>query len=269
MSDLNLLSSLVEKKDVRDGFTIVNLSGEPYAAAIVNAVTANYHRVTGRPKPDEQMLEEMIGEKVTLILGGANMLGSGLLIAREGKLFRGSSGGVSILPKGKRKNGYRLDSGKVVDVFEGWVAGEAAATVAVVRAHYPNLVNLTQERLEQLPGEDQGPEVCSLAVFGSNPLFGATDCIWLIGEYWPEDDICDRNVLLIRPEFGVSEHGSCYGRDLLRNRALGEVVGFEPISFSEAISLCDLDFDEAVARVIPSQGAINAAEYFAQPVLGS
>jgi hypothetical protein len=86
-------------------------------------------------------------------------------------------------------------------------------------------------------------------VFGSNPLFGATDCLWLIGEYWPEDDICDRNVLLIRPEFGTSEHGSCYGRDLLRNRALGEVVGFEPIPFDQAIKLCNLDFDEALARV--------------------
>jgi hypothetical protein len=275
VSDLTLLTSLVEKRDGEDGytgFTVVNLSGEPYAAAIVNAVTANYHRVTGRPKPDEQMLEEMVGEKVTLILGGENMLGSGLLIAREGKLFQSSRGGVGILPKGKRSKGYHVDPDKVVDLFGGWVAGEAAASVAVVRAHYPELVNLTQGRLEQLPGPgalvaDHGrSEFCSLAVFGSNPLFGATDCIWLIGEYWPEDDICDTNVLLIRPEFGVSESGSCYGRDLLRNRALGEVVGFEPITFSEAISLCNLDFDEAVARVIPSQGAINAAEYFAQPV---
>lgn len=262
MSDLTLLSSLVERRDDHDGFVTVNLSGEPHAAAIVNAVTANYHRITKRPRPDQQALEEQIGEKVTLILGGENMMGSGLLIAREGKLFESSRGGVGILPKGKRSKGFWVDPGKVVDMFGGWVGAQAEAYVSTVRAHYPRLVNLTQERLEQLPAEDQGSGDCSLAVFGSNPLFGATDCLWLIGEYWPEDDICDRNVVLIRPEFGTSEHGSCYGRDLLHNRALGEVVGFEPISFSEAISLCNLDFDEAVARVIPSQGEINAAEYF-------
>jgi hypothetical protein len=122
-----------------------------------------------------------------------------------------------------------------------------------VVAEYPKLVNLTQARLEQLPARDSG--VCSLAVFGSNPLFGAHDCLWLIGEYWPEDDICDTNVLLIRPEYGCSEPGSCYGRDLLNNRALGEVVGFEPIPFGEAIALCNLDFDEALSRVFDNQPA--------------
>jgi len=172
------------------------------------------------------------------------------VIAREGKLFQGSQG-VAILPKGKRTKGFRVDPGKVIDVFGGWCVDEVSEFVAEMRgAHYPELRNLTQERLEELPGEDQGPSVCSLAVFGSNPLFGATDCIWLIGEYWPEDDICDRNVLLIRPEFGTSEPGSCYGRDLLRNRALGEIVGFEPISFSEAIELCNVDFDVALDRIV-------------------
>ena len=130
-----------------------------------------------------------------------------------------------------------------------------------MRSNFPTLKKLTQERLEQLPGEGGGEgEICSLAVFGGNPLFGAHDCLWLIGEYWPEDDICDRNVLLIRPEFGISEHGSCYGQDLLRNRAVGEVVGFEPITFAEAIGLCDLDFEEAVSRVIPGRA-------YTQPVV--
>jgi len=249
MSDKKLLTSIVERHE--DGSTFFTLSGEPHAAAIVNAVSGNYHRFSGRPRPDQQTLDELVGEKVTLVLGGENMLGSGMMIAREGKLFPSSSGvGVGILPKGKRTKGFRVDPGKVIDVFGGWVADEVAAFVAEMRgSHYPQLVNLTQERLQQLPGEDE-TDVCSLAVFGSNPLFGATDCLWLIGEYWPDDDICDRNVLLIRPEFGTSEHGSCYGRDLLRNRALGEVVGFEPISCAEAVSLCSLDFDEALARVV-------------------
>jgi hypothetical protein len=247
---------MVERNDPStNGITMINLSGEPYAAATLGAVIANYHRITKRPRPDEQLLEELVGEKVTLILGGENMIGSGMVIAREGRLFQGSRGGIAILPKGKRSKGYRVEPDKVIDVLPGWVDNEAAELVAQVRSHYPSLVNLTQERLEQLPREGQGPEVCSLAVFGSNPLFGAKDCLWLIGEYWPEDDICDRNVLLIRPEFGVSESGSCYGRDLLRNRALGEVVGFEPIPFGQAIELCNDDFDYALAHVF--KAALN------------
>ena len=254
MSDLTLLSTLVERvEDERSvsGFTVtrVNLSGEPHAAAIFNAVSSNYNRVLGRPRPSEDDLQAAIGEKVTLILGGENIVGSGLMVAREGRLFESTNGRVAILPKGKRSRGYRVDPEKVIDLLPGWVADEAQGLVAQVRDLYPTLVNLTQERLEQLPREGQGPEVCSLAVFGSNRLFGATECIWLIGEYWPEDDICDRNVMLIRPEFGFSEHGSCYGRDLLSNRALGEIVGFQPITFSEAIALCDLEFDDAVSRV--------------------
>ena len=252
MSDKTLFTSIVEEKleGSTYGITSFKLSGEPHASAIVNAVSGNYHRFSGRPRVDQETLEVMIGEKVTLVLGGESMMGGGLVIAREGKLFQGSQG-VAILPKGKRTKGFRVDPGKVIDVFGGWCVDEVSEFVAEMRgAHYPKLRNLTQERLEELPGEDQGPSVCSLAVFGSNPLFGATDCIWLIGEYWPEDDICDRNVLLIRPEFGTSESGSCYGRDLLRNRALGEIVGFEPISFAEAISLCNIDFDEALDRIV-------------------
>jgi hypothetical protein len=247
MTDVTLLSSIVETPLDRGvpGITTISLSGEPYATAIVNAVVNNYHRITGRQKPDEENLQALVGEKVTVILGGENLLGSGMLIAREGKIFEGQRG-LAILPKGKRTKGYSLDPSRVLDVFPGWVSNVAEANVTAVRHCYPELVNLTQERLERLPRDS---DECSMALLGTNPVFGGPDCIWLIGEYWPEDDICDTNVLLIRPEFGTSEHGSCYGKELLRNRSLGEIVGFEPISFAEAIHLCEIDFDDACSQV--------------------
>lgn len=247
MSDVVLLTAMVETDEGSEvpGLTMIKLSGEPHAAAIVNAVAGNYNRITGSPRPDQAMLENLIGEKVTLIQTGENMIGAGAIVAREGKLFAGSRG-VAILPKGKRTRGYSVDPSRLLDVVLGYQADHAAELVSRVRGKFPQLRNLTQERLEQLPRDSN---TCSLAVFGSNRLFDAPDCLWLIGEYWPEDDICDTNVLLIRPEFGTSEHGSCYGRELLGNRALGEVVGFEPIPFDQAIKLCNLDYDEALARV--------------------
>lgn len=246
MSDVTLLSSIDDGVVDGNGFRTIKITGEPYMAAMTSAIIANYERVTGRPRPGLEVLEALVGTKVTLIITGENAFGSGIAIAREGKLFIGASGGLAILPKGARSKGYRVDPAKVLDVFAGYSAELAAETVALVRAQYPQLRNLTQERLEQLPRDS---DVCSLAVFGSNPMWGAPDCLWLIGEYWPEDDICDTNVLLIRPEFGTSESGSCYGRDLLRNQALGEVIGFEPIPFSQAIELCNDDFDYALAHV--------------------
>jgi len=256
MSDLTLLSSIVETPRDRGipGVTTISLSGEPYAAAIVNVVAANYERLAGRQRPDEETLQSLIGKKVTLILGGENMLGSQMLVAREGRLFQGQRG-LAVLPKGKRSKGYGVDPERVLDVFPGWCANVAEANVMAVRHCYPELINLTQERLQQLPRDS---DTCSLALLGTNRVFGGADCIWLIGEYWPEDDICDTNVLLIRPQYGVSEHGSCYGRDLLSNRALGEIVGFEPISFGEAVALCDLDFDRAFDAVIWRAMAVTA-----------
>lgn len=249
MSDTTLLTSIVEadhSESSTPGVRMISISGEPHAAAIVGAVAANYHRVVGNRKPEAEDLEKLIGEKVTLLIGGENMLGSGMLVAREGRLFQGTRG-LAILPKGKRSKGFSVDPARVLDMYPGWVTNVLEANVKAVRDLYPQLRNLTQERLEQLP-RDSG--TCSLALMGANPTFGGADCLWLIGEYWPDDDICDTNVLLIRPEFGCSEHGSCYGHDLLRNRQLGEVIDFEPISFGDAIALCDMDFDEAVGKVL-------------------
>ena len=54
-------------------------------------------------------------------------------------------------------------------------------------------------------------------------------------------------VLIIRPEHGFSEHGSTYGQELLR--AGGEVVGFQPMTFGQALDLCGQDYEQALAAV--------------------
>lgn len=248
MSDVTLLTSMVqEEQDSLPGMSMIKISGEPYAAALVEAVAGNYHRHTGRPKPTEEHLIGMIGERVTLIAVGENMLGARAIVAREGKLFAGSRAPVGILPKGKRTKGYVVNADDVLDILPGYAAGDASGIIDGLVGKFPRLKPLTQERLEELPRESS---VCSMALFGSNRLWKAPDCIWLIGEYWPDDDICDTNVLLIRPEYAFSESGSCYGRELLANRALGEVVDFEPISFGEALLMCDIPYEDALARVM-------------------
>lgn len=261
-ADTNLLSGLVEKTEEghTDGITVTTfkLSGEPYANAIVNSVVENYNRIIGHGPPTEEELRAKVGQKVTLVRAGENMLGASILNAIEGRLIEGTGGALAILPKGSRKKGYRVEPSKVLEVLDGWVTNVAQANAKAVRDSYPELRNLTKERLEELPGEGSETETLSLALFGEQrmPDSRAVDSIWLIGEYWPEDDICDRCVLLIRPEHGTSEHGSVYGRQLLNSNAIGEIVGFPGISFREAIELCYVDFDEASQRIFDMTKAL-------------
>jgi hypothetical protein len=253
-SSTNLLSGTVESEhEVGNGMRSFRLGGEAWANALASAVLANYNRVTGRNRPSALDLADKIGYPVTLIQFGENMFGSTLIQAQEGKLFASAGRtGLGILPKGARRKGFVVEPDKVLDVVDGYCTAAAQSLVDDVVAVYPKLRNLTQARLEELPGEGEENDeiVCSLAVFGQwrMPDGTAPDCVWLIGEYWPEDDICDRSVLLIRPQYGVSEHGSVYGRQLL-NGQVGEIIGFEPLAYREAINLCDLDFDEACSRV--------------------
>ena len=251
--DTILLTSVVEHDEGtrESGFTVtrISITGEPAASALVNAVADNYHRVTGRAEVSASLLEEKVGEKVTLIVGASNTFGGGMIVAREGTVFASSRGaGVAMLPKGKRKNGFTINPETVIDVIDGYDPAEAQRLVAEVRGQYPDLRNLTKERLLELP---RSSKTCSLAVFGTyaTPADVASDALWLIGSYAKDDDICDDGVLLVRPEDGVSEHGSCYGQQLLDNRAVGEVVDFEPITFRRAVELTELDFDTALAEL--------------------
>ena len=245
----------VEDEDRPDGFTTtrIEVGGNPAESAILNAVSHHWHRVLGRQRrtPDEtqEWLAERIGKKVTLVWRGENVFGAGMLKAREGRLFEGNrTGQLALMPKGARRNGYVIDTAKVIDVLDGYAGVEAKSLAEQVRAHFPKVRKLTRERLLELPGETDDRQPCKLALFGTHRLPDSEtyDAIWLINSYWPDDDIVE-GVLLVRPEHGTSEHGSVYGQQLLHGLPVGEVVDFESLSWAEAVRLCELDFDEASA----------------------
>lgn len=243
-----LLTSWEERQERGEGVTwTVISSGEPHTRAIFDAVVDRYNAVCERARPTVEEIEARIGEKVTLIQHGENMIGGGILAAEEGKLFRGTGGSIGILPKGKRTKGLRVRPEKVLDLLPGWEAEEAAKLVGQARDHFPTLAPLTQERLDALPPRS---DTLSLCVFGSYrmPDSTATDALYLVSNYMREDDIIE-GVLLIRPEHGYSESGSILGQQLVRGN-FGEVVGYEPISFAEALKLTDLDFDEAYEQAL-------------------
>jgi hypothetical protein len=251
---VTLLSALVERQE--NGMVTFMANGEPHAAAIVHAVAGNWPRLAGRPEIDVmKTLYESIDKRVTLIGKGENFLGAPAIWAVEGRIFPGSSGNLAILPKGSRKRGLRLRPSEIVDVLDGFDAGAAQALALQAKAALPELKPLTLERLQELPPIEFGvsPDA-TLAVFGSYrlPDAEATDCVWLLHSYDPEGIV--EGFLLIRPEHGVSEHGSVCS-DVLLRLPVGEVVGFEPISFAAGVELTDLDYDEAWQRLGFGQAA--------------
>lgn len=249
MSDATttLLTSM-EEETLDDGWTRVSLGGAPHRTAIVNAVREHYNRLTGRERPTFEDLEDRITHKVTLIYGGTGTFGGGSIRATEGTLFSGPGGVIGMLPKRARRKGWRVDTDAVLDVLPGYCTNRAGKLVGQARAHFPELVRLTPARLLDLPSNSNSYSLC---VFGTRrtPVDASSDAIWLFSNYlrgWGTD--IAEGLLLIRPEFGISEFGSAYGQDLLRDD-VGEVVEFKPISGSEAVELCNLDFDEAYARI--------------------
>ena len=245
----NLLTSWEEKEERLSSGSVVrsfNIGGDRHVMAILAAVVDRYNVLSERERPTEEMLYDLVDHKVTLIQHGENMLGGGLLVAQEGKLFIGSSG-FGILPKGARRHGFRVRPENVLDLFPGYSTAAAVEMVAKVRSHFPILKPLTLERLKELPTNS---ETLSLCMFGSYQMPDSTqaDALYLASEYWPNDDILE-GVVLLRPETGISENGSAYGRQFL-NGLFGEVEGFEPISFAEGLHLCNLDFEEAYEQVL-------------------
>jgi hypothetical protein len=240
---VTLLSGIVERTEPGSspGITVTSfsLSGEPHANTIVKAVIDEY------PRPDVDW-ESLNGQKVTLLLSSGGAFGAASIFTQEATLFRGSRGGVAYLPKGKRSKGFVLQPDRVLDYVPGYNGVEALrAKVAAVRAKFPVLAPLTQERLEQLPEEGR---VCTLAVFGTFRLDDTTHkALWLIHSYDSENDIAE-GVLFVPPNVGVSEYGSQYGKHLLGFG--GEVVGFTPVSFADALAWTDRDHDDVIADVV-------------------
>ena len=239
-----------EKEDRGNGMWSTTITaGEPHDKAIFEAVVDRWHSVLGRPKPSQESFADLIGQKVTVLTVGENFIGGRLLAAREGRVFA-SGPGYAILPKGSRNNGFVLDARKIHDVLPGWAAADAAEMVRKVRSTFPTLKALTQDRLLELPPSSNTLDLCLFGTYRM-PDGQQSDAIVLAGEYsGEEDDIVDGGVCLLRPEVGVSEHGSFYGRDLLRLHVLGEVVGYQPISFAEGLALCELPFDAAYERLL-------------------
>jgi hypothetical protein len=183
---------------------------------------------------------------VTVVQARRLAFGGSDLYAIEGRVgIPSTNEGLMIVPKGSTRKGYLLEPGTVLDLFpEYGGTGAAVELMAQVAVELPELRPLTQERLEQLPREDT--DEVTLAVYGTHPMFGAPECVWLFTAYWDVDDILDREVLLIPPRYGVSENGSMYGRDLLRFN-VGEVVDFEPLTWAAAYELTSVaDHHEAV-----------------------
>lgn len=238
-----LLTSVVETPEEPGNIpgitvTTVSISGERHAACIVEAVAAAYPRL---PDPGAAMAA-LDGQKVTVLRCGRNMFGAGAIVTEEGTLFKD---GTALLPKGKRRNGFRLSPDDVLDVVPGYDHATLAARVAAVRAQFPEVRELTRERVAALPEESAD---CTLAVFGRWRLPDAvgTDAVWLLSNYLAEDEIVE-GVLFVRPEVGVSEHGSIYLADLLA--VGGEIVGAPVVSYAQALDMTRWDHDAVLALV--------------------
>lgn len=246
----NLLNSWEEpeEEDLSDGVRVTRFmaSGERHRTAITDAVIDRYNAILERRRPHEKDLYLMADQKVTLIQAGENMFGARLLNAQEGKLVTGSFG-VGLIPKGARTKGFKVSPDRVLDLLPGYDTDQAVELVRRVRAHFPEVRAITQERLKELPTNS---ETLGLCAFGSYvmPWGKQTDALYLASEYWPSDDIIE-GIVLLRGENGVSETGSIYGRQLLEGN-FGEVVGYQPIDFAEGIHLCNLVFDEAYEQII-------------------
>lgn len=229
----------------------VSLAGESDRNGIVDAVRANYPRVTDRPTVTMDMIETVpTGTKVVVLIYSVGIFGHKHLSTACGRLFPSESGPV-LLPKGHRANGYLLagliGDERILDIETGYEnAATLAERVCTVRDALPATERFTIEHLRALPldGTD-----ATLALFGTYPFFGGPipGAVWLLSSYDPVVDIA-KGVLLVPPSEAFSEHGSAYGRNLLR-MDFGVVTGFDPLSLREALELCDADYTQVLQRL--------------------
>jgi hypothetical protein len=229
--------------------TITSLGGDPHTNAVAAAVAAHYAQLAERPRVTAQTLRSLVGRKVSVLCRQEGALGHIAVQTIVGTVCEGTRG-LMILPKGSRTRGYSLDPAAVLDVEPGYTAEEILTRRAkAVRARMPDLARLTPEHLEELPL--RGSRV-TLAVFGTyrfpaGPIHGA---LWLLHSYDPEADIAE-GVLIVPPGAAESEHGSIYGKSLLRMN-LGVVTGFAPISLADALALIDAEYEDVLTRLKPA-----------------
>lgn len=251
-SRTEVLSGLVKKKESSGtGLSVESycLSGEGHANALVSAVADAYEVVTGRKGPtvDELRATAAARGKVSLLRSGRGTFGCCSVQVVSGTMFLGRSGTAALLPKGKRTNGYNVESGaEVLDWSDGYDPAELVARVGEVRARFPDLGPVTRADLEALPERAEDPAVCTLAVLGTYrmPDGDVPGALWLLHSYMREDgnDIAE-GVLLIPPQSagqGESEHGSIYGKQLLAMEA-GKVLRPVSVTLADALGMCSGD----------------------------
>jgi hypothetical protein len=185
---------------------------------------------------------------------------------------------LALRPAGARSRMIALDAGDVLDVEPGYGTIDLLRErVELSRAGLPRLEALAQEDLLALPDynlelgdqsaddghddrddEEEPPTMIRLAVMGTCRLPHVTSpaAIWLLHSYSPDDDIAE-GYLLINPSDGCSEHGSIYGRDILRfggRIVLPDDLAQTPLTLTDAFVLGDLPQEQWLARFITREG---------------
>jgi hypothetical protein len=237
-------------------------AGEPHATAMVEAVIAFYPDATARPAPGPQDLAAYFGTKVTLLRHGKSLFGAQSLTIEEGTLIPATSNAspdpvrVGLRPKGGHGRAFVLACADILDVQPGYGhAGLMRERIAHVRDRLPRLKPLTGKHLAHLPSPEVSEELAEagkpvpigLALMGTWRMGDITSpaAVWLIHSYDPGHDIAE-GYLLISEAHGYSEHGSVYGRDLLRFG--GRIIDPPQLVFDDAFTLGRLPQQDWLVR---------------------
>lgn len=207
-----------------NGVTVTeySLTGDANRNVLVDTVAALF-----RDLPPTLVYDE----PVTILQYGRTVFGVPIIDVAEGRLFP-RDGYVAFLPKGARTRAFRLKTENILAVARGFRQGDR------LQGHVDSYVNalplagpLTQEHLNALPSRGR---TCTLAAVGTSPFFdGPLPGIWLLHSYLAEADIAE-GVFVVPDGYGaVTEHGSVYGRDLLRRFA--KVEGSISVPLSDAL----------------------------------
>lgn len=208
-----LYSSMIETVEPRDVSGVTCTSSRS-----CDARSATIRRLTAAHSVD---LADHMGSNVTLVIAGETVLGWPTVVAMEGRVADGArygASGAALIPKGGRGAGAytRLRALHVlpgygrVEQAQAWVDAQieklpTAVTIETLTAALPD-VEATGERLDEF----------GLALEGTH--LGVPGCRWYLTDYDVEGDIANGFMVMPPNDHGfISEHGSAYGRDLVRN----------------------------------------------------
>ena len=210
---------------------VLSLTGEPSANTDIAA------RIAAYPSPDdlEERMDSLTADaaSVTILRKATGTWGATIPVIQQGRLFRGASGDVGLLPTGKRTNGIRLRREDVLDIVPDT---KPASVDELNRRWYdstglPPTEPLTVEALRGASEENPIAVVWTHPGFGEGPTQG---CVWYIDDYQEEDDIANGFCWVPDTSGLYSEHGSVYGKDILKAGAL--VSGGPKVKFSDLFS---------------------------------